>query len=781
MNPMHLRNIVVRTISPIIVSLLLASCGGGATGTNSVSVPVTTQSQSAPASLAAQLENKSTTTASPVSISASSCAYSAVAAAVGSAGAGTTVIVPAGTCNWGTQQLNVPGGVYLQGAGQDVTTIQRVGAVANTSYLIAFNCSNGKTANFSNMTLVGNGNAAIQDNGLALLNGCVDFSVSNSKFTNFVSSALYIGPSASQRGVVYSNSFLNNYSATLGDLGYAIKISGGGTWPALALGTQNSVFLEDNFFSGNRYNVESNNGATYVFRHNTAVGQVPTKNFGMLNTLGAATSVPGTRSYEIYNNAFSTNLSGSFQRAAIAIGGGDGVIFNNTAPASIARTVELITEGFTCGAYPGTNQSTSLYIWNNSSNPSNGYTTNGIANDCPTSIGLNRDYFLSAKPGYTPFTYPHPLRALPAVTLPTPNVTVSTAQLSTTSASANVTAASCSYADVSAAVAGATTGTTVNIPAGTCSWGTQQLTVPGGIHLAGAGQNATIIQRVGAATNYLVEFDCTKGGQAEFSNMSLVGNGNGAIQDNGLALMNGCMDFKVYNSEFSNFIDSAVWVGDSANQRGVIYNNSFLNNFSATLDNLGYGVVVYGAGTWPALSLGSQNSVFVEDNYFSGNRHNIASNNSSVYVFRYNTVIGQETAKDFAMTDTHGLTVWSTGSRSYEIYNNHYSTNLSSGMQRTAVGIRGGDGVIFNNTATASIARTVELIVEGPTCGTFPMVGQIRAAYIWNNSNNASNGYTTNGIADDCPTTIELGRDYFLSPMPGYTPYAYPHPLRNAP
>ncbi|MGZ5790371.1 MAG: hypothetical protein ACXWJF_13055, partial [Burkholderiaceae bacterium] len=226
------------------------------------------------------------------------------------------------------------------------------------------------------------------------------------------------------------------------------------------------------------------------------------------------------------------------------------------------------------------------------------------------------------------------------------------------------------------------------------------MNVPGGVYLQGAGQDATIIRRVGNVSNtsYLVAYNCSNGKQAILSDMTLVGNGNGSIQDKGLGLLNGCQDFKVHDAKFSDFIFSAVYVGDAPNQRGVIYKNNFINNFSASLMNLGYGVVVYGGGAWPALDLGSKNAVFVEDNYFSGNRHNIASNNGSVYVFRHNTVVGQDPAKDFAMTDAHGLSSSSRGSRSFEIYNNAYSTNISSGLQRTAIGIRGGDGVIFDNT-----------------------------------------------------------------------------------
>jgi hypothetical protein len=349
-------------------------------------------------------------------------------------------------------------------------------------------------------------------------------------------------------------------------------------------------------------------------------------------------------------------------------------------------------------------------------------------------------------------------------------------------------ASSCEFNEVvtavNAAAAETTAGTvaaaTVVIPAGDCNWKAQQLQVPAGVYLRGAGQDRTTIRRIGTVpnTSYLVAFDCSNGKRAEFSDMHLIGNGNGKIEDKGLGLLHGCVDFKVSNSTFSNFVFSAVYVGDAPRQRGVIYSNKFIDNYSPDLKNLGYGVVVYGGDAWPTLELGSQNAVFVEDNYFSGNRHNIASNNGSVYVFRYNTVIGQDPAKDFAMTDAHGLSSSPVGSRSYEIYNNRYSTVLAGGMQRTAIGIRGGDGVIFNNTATATIARTVELTTEGFACGIYPGPYQIRSLYIWNNSARPNNRHKTDGIANDCPSSITLNRDYFLSPKPGYVPYAYPHPLR---
>lgn len=342
-------------------------------------------------------------------------------------------------------------------------------------------------------------------------------------------------------------------------------------------------------------------------------------------------------------------------------------------------------------------------------------------------------------------------------------------------------AANCSYEAVAAAVSQAALGTTVRIPAGDCNWGTRQLSLPAGVHLVGAGRDATVIRRVGEVPNtrYLVAFDCRNGRRAEFSGMTLVGNGNGDIEDKGLGLLNGCRDFRVSASRFTRFVFSAVYVGDAPDQRGVIYHNDFVDNYSPDLKNLGYGVVVYGGGAWPALALGSANAVFVENNWFSGNRHNIASNNGSVYVFRYNTVVGREPAKDYAMTDAHGLTSSSPrGSRSFEIYANHYSAVLDSGLQRTAIGIRGGDGVIYDNFVSANISRPIELTAEGFDCGVYPGTDQTRSLYIWNNTA-PTNSYVTGGIDNTCPASIGLNRDYFLMRKPGYVPYAYPHPLRS--
>jgi hypothetical protein len=70
-----------------------------------------------------------------------------------------------------------------------------------------------------------------------------------------------------------------------------------------------------------------------------------------------------------------------------------------------------------------------VYIWNNrqpngtpTPNPAVSDIGDGCGNGRRTSefVQLNRDYFLTARPGYTPYPYPHPLRGTAPAPAPTP-------------------------------------------------------------------------------------------------------------------------------------------------------------------------------------------------------------------------------------------------------------------------------------------------------------------------------------------------------------------------
>src|SRR5437867_5551147 len=66
-------------------------------------------------------------------INAASCSFSSVSTAVASAARGDTVIVPAGSADWGGNKLTITHGITLQGAGVDTTKISQT---RNASFIV---------------------------------------------------------------------------------------------------------------------------------------------------------------------------------------------------------------------------------------------------------------------------------------------------------------------------------------------------------------------------------------------------------------------------------------------------------------------------------------------------------------------------------------------------------------------------------------------------------------------------------------------------------------------
>jgi len=337
-----------------------------------------------------------------------------------------------------------------------------------------------------------------------------------------------------------------------------------------------------------------------------------------------------------------------------------------------------------------------------------------------------------------------------------------------------------SSSDVQAAVDKAQPGDIVEIPAGTFLF-SGQVVAPDGIHIRGAGKDRTILIKSTSGSKSMFTVDVVHKEPFKFSGITLQGKGrdNGDL-DSGLSFKGGHQDFEVFDSRFTKFGQSGVGVSGTAGPNGgeptgVIYNNEFINNYR---DGRGYGVAIGGdESAWDRpLTLGTANAVFIENNFFSENRHAIASNNGSNYVFRYNTV--EEGFSNAAMIDVHGLKAWPTGSRSYEIYENTIDNTSNTWA---GIGIRGGDGVIFGNDFS-NVYNAVALLIEGYDSGvTYPVQHQIQDLYIWDN-------VIEGRVVDDVsflqsqplgPELIKEGRDYHFDDKSGYTPYVYPHPLRD--
>ncbi len=384
-----------------------------------------------------------------------------------------------------------------------------------------------------------------------------------------------------------------------------------------------------------------------------------------------------------------------------------------------------------------------------------------------------------------------------------------TSQVATLTVNPLNVAKSCSAADVQAALNSAPAGGSVKIPAGTCDWKDSMvaLTLKGDLTVSGAGMGQTVIRRTTAVSasaseqdkGFVLRFTCIAGSRLDISGMSLIGNDNVSglntdaarrdDYDSGVGLLGPCRDFKVHGMEFNEFSNSGLYLRGAA-QRGVIYQNEFKSNFKCSSTDssypcYGYGVVVYGDGSARPLELGTAESVFVEANYFHDNRHSIASNNGSRYVFRYNDIVSSQRARNWAEIDAHG---GSRGSSSWEIYNNTLTTESSS-VIASSVGIRGGDGVIFDNTFFR-YPYVLYLTSDTSCSGSYPVAGQSRSVHLWNNTWTTINGYDADKQPDNtrtgvnvygsgCAQYLQQGRDWYLFKRPNYNAYPYPHPLRN--
>lgn len=331
-------------------------------------------------------------------------------------------------------------------------------------------------------------------------------------------------------------------------------------------------------------------------------------------------------------------------------------------------------------------------------------------------------------------------------------------------------------ADVQALIKAAGPDGVVRIPAG-CYEIRGSIGIPAGTRVLGAGMEETILYRDPDRAHGQDEpifWAFGRGeGEIQISGIAFLGvrNTNDRGKDSGIVL-NNSRDFRVDHCYFEGFGSAGVRTEGRA--RGVIDHSIFVDNFKRGIDNLGYGVAVYGANQWADdPGAGMAEAVFVEDSVFAGNRHAIASNAGAHYVFRHNQVRGNVQA---CSIDAHGLGFGSTyGTRYVEIYGNLVEDPV---YKPCGIGIRGGDGVIFGNTLRG-FRNPILLILEWGTPehlkSSYPAKDQIRDLWIWDNE--VRGGPEEPQIDGEAEGFIEEGRDYFTQPKPGYEPYPYPHPL----
>ena len=349
--------------------------------------------------------------------------------------AGGTVVLPSGTCDWGSQNVTLQmknQRVYLRGAGKGAggTLIKRTSA-ADRSYALTFKCGAATGGvEVSDIAFEGRGVTNILDAGLALTGSCRDFKIHDTSFTKFVKSGVETNGTDS-RGVIYASDFTNNYDPghpTDGE-GYGVVVYGtnsAGARPTYTLGGPEAVFIENNYFRQNRHSVASNTNSRYVVRYNEFITTDTTRNTAMVDAHGKSGSVyHGSRSWEVYENTLYFD-GVDYQADGISMRGGDGVAFNNilggskTSGLTIAYVLQLVTENdCPLGGQPYIlDQTEKAWVWGNTwmqTVDQQGVTVRipfSTALDCRLYFRPGQEYFLTAPSGYVPYAYPHPLRGV---------------------------------------------------------------------------------------------------------------------------------------------------------------------------------------------------------------------------------------------------------------------------------------------------------------------------------------------------------------------------------
>ncbi len=361
----------------------------------------------------------------------------------------------------------------------------------------------------------------------------------------------------------------------------------------------------------------------------------------------------------------------------------------------------------------------------------------------------------------------------------------------------DVTAASLSLADVQAAVntVDASGGGNVYLPAGSVTW-TSYLLLPGGVNLIGYG-NPTWDNQNTYQTNIYWNYSGGTGIVVNFrfgtnhyerplriANLNFVGTYGGSGLIGSLIEMDSARDFRIDHCYFDrgNYMISIDDVTGKPS-RGV-FDHCFWDMTAYGHPAYGYCLSYVGAdydATLPKV-WGTQNAVFVEDSYMKNcGAHTIGSFNGAKWVFRHNTT-WEDVGWDSAL-DAHGPGFSGPrGAWGWEVYSNSFNSPPGQGTPNWCdMRMRSGDGVVWGNTVN-HMRHLINITLDSsscPSCTDAPGHGG-NSVYVWGNTlNDVTEGEIYIEDANCTQSCEHIGTEIIQSAMPGYTPYTYPHPLRN--
>lgn len=363
---------------------------------------------------------------------------------------------------------------------------------------------------------------------------------------------------------------------------------------------------------------------------------------------------------------------------------------------------------------------------------------------------------------------------------------------------AAINAASCSQSAVQAAIAAASNGDVINVPGGACTWNSFELSK--GVHLKGPGAGSATISMSGTLT-------ITKNASASVRLSGFTFKNAGPDR---LITVNGAWDAEPPLIHDNVFIVSYGQVMRYQTNGGIIYNNIFrsirpLENGASNDSGIQHNT---GVSPWDAPDTmgtrdsGGKRNLYVEDNTFENmSNQGTDFDDGSRVVFRYNRMIDTS-------VNSHGLDTSPVGVRHYEFYRNTFIYSSTQVNQNWMIWLRGGTGVIYNNSIANIVGSTwgdkteiglsVRMANDGGRLGcatAWPaphQLGQnhngssqfLDPVYFWGNTGAFTWGIRewANTCGNDIKTFLQEGRDFVFSsaPKPGYTAFPYPHPLRSA-
>ena len=289
---------------------------------------------------------------------------------------------------------------------------------------------------------------------------------------------------------------------------------------------------------------------------------------------------------------------------------------------------------------------------------------------------------------------------------------------------ATVAAASPSYTDVLSAVASASKGDTVVVPAGSATW-SQTLYIRKGIHLQGAGRDSTFITSntiaveiapdsttiASEATIRLTGFTFDGNNAAPYILRVIGAWGNGTKPFKNLAIGNN----RIRNAKPQTSSAAAIWTQGQV--RGVIYGNIFdrVNVLLKIMGSNDSGQEWVNPAYYP-FAYGNADNLFFEKNtigWSSPNRVDgtngwIESGQGGRVVVRYNTYNFANSDATEAW-DVHGFQNWPGNGQTGTMIVEYYGNTLANFNGFRLVNHRGSWGLFHNNSATGAGGMAIHM------------------------------------------------------------------------